>query len=472
MKKSDPKHARRVEGALTDDRSSRRELILLPVLSVLGYGAGAVTGPILAQSLGATGRGHLAAALAPYGVIGGLMKFGLEVASAAKTKQFGRVSVMQAVWLWVLGIVTPICAAVFWIAPRLLENHPSSTVVAFRILLVIVPFYVASEAAMEIELVERGATYRMLTTQFGGLFGNAFLVVLLAVIGQLTLRNALIAGVFGQLMIMASAILLLKMVVLPRRRSPALKPLLKYGGATAIGSMSYVIVGRLDQFIMAMRPSARDLGVYAVAANVVIISGAVSNAFSRWAFAKAQSRDDRALVFAKMTKLVSGVSLVMALGLALTGWLLIPAFFGAEFRSSVAPMLVLLPGQVCIDTASVLCSSLNAKSRPMLASLSRLSGTVVSLVFLFPAIVRYSYMGAASVTAVSGVVTLIVAWRLNRRTGWDLAPAPADERTGRDAGSDDDPSGFQRADDSGDGPPSIRSKPRRSEPAGSAAAGA
>jgi O-antigen/teichoic acid export membrane protein len=399
----------------------REDVIRLALVSVAAYGAGAFTGPLLAHALGANDRGNLASAIAPMSVLVSVGVFGLDTAAAYFAQNRPRSEVIESAWIWVLSCVLPVSVLVWIFSPNYLSGRPDSTINYVKYLAVLMPLLVLVQIAIEVELLRRGASIRMLVVQFGGLLLNALFVVVLAIAGRLSLDSSLGAAALSQTFSVIAGFTLLRIPIRVAFRRNTTLSMFKYASLAATGTVSFVLVGRLDQLVMVRLIPSAELGRYAVAANVVVISGAVSIALGRWGFAKVRSSSEPWVMFARLLKVVLAQSVVFAVFLAVVAPFAIPILFGQEFKGSVKLLLLLIPGQICLDVANVVCSGLSAKGRPGLTSAARLSGALVSVMFLYPAIRRFGAEGAAVVTSLSTFTLLVFAWTANRRVPWAVA---------------------------------------------------
>jgi O-antigen/teichoic acid export membrane protein len=396
---SRPRHGRK--------RSGGKQVGALTIASLAAYGAGALTGPILSQALGSSGRGEVAAALTTFAVLLSVSIFGLDASGAYFVREKSREEVMQAAWVWAIGVTVPISLLGWFLVGPFFSGRPSSVLWSFRALLVLLPLIVLVYIACEVELNLNGVSLALLLVQFGPLFFNAIAVVGLAIIGQLTLVTALSSAFVSQLITVVLGFFILR-IRLPRGHSSHTTiPMFKFGALGAIGTISFVLVGRLDQIMMVKLVSSSTLGVYAVAANVMIVNAAASGALGRWGFGKIRSSSEPAVMLKRLLRIAGLQSIVLAVAAAVVSPFALPMLFGPEFKAAVPLVYLLLPGQVCLDGASVLVSSLLAMGRPLYASLSRVSGAVLSAVTLYPVLNRHGAEGAAIVTSASGFLVLL-----------------------------------------------------------------
>jgi O-antigen/teichoic acid export membrane protein len=155
--------------------------------------------------------------------------------------------------------------------------------------------------------------------------------------------------------------------------------------------------------------------------------------FPRVAGMERESADEKV---ASVTRFTVLITLVATLAL-------IPAAFAAvnlvlpDFRDSLAPFLVLLPGIICLTVAKVLASYVGGLGIPLrvaMASGSALAVNIVANLILIPSL---GIMGAAVASLVSytlnATLLLTIASRLSRRRPMEfVVPTGAELRRLRD----------------------------------------
>jgi O-antigen/teichoic acid export membrane protein len=121
----------------------------------------------------------------------------------------------------------------------------------------------------------------------------------------------------------------------------------------------------------------------------------------------------------------SAVCVVLAL---VVPWAL-PALFGPPFRGAVAPLFVLLPGQLLWNAAQVFKTRLDADNRPGAGSRAIALGACITVVGVPVAVPRWGIMGAAVVTTLSQAAFCLAGWwavrrgRLERPAAEPVVPA-------------------------------------------------
>jgi O-antigen/teichoic acid export membrane protein len=183
---------------------------------------------------------------------------------------------------------------------------------------------------------------------------------------------------------------------------------------------------RLDLLIMPAFLAASQIGYYSVAVSAASMLVGLFGGLKPIVFAAAARGDEASgtpLVERTVRISVAG-SLVLALGLALGGPVLIRLLYGSDFLSAVTPMRLLLPGLVVWTAAGIVASGLNAADRPTKVSISQLLGLAVTIVLLALLLPPFGIIGAAiaSTLAYSTVFAMQLRF-LSRETAFDVRRA-------------------------------------------------
>lgn len=384
-------------------RSFRFDTILTAGSGFLLYSLAAITGPLLARNLGPAGRGDLAAVLAPTQMIGWLLSFGLPWAAAYYVRDHHPRHLIMGSWAFSLVIGGVVAVAGWWVAPLYLSGHNPQIIPWFRAFLFANIVFVPVLTALDL-LMARGA---LVAYNFWRAFApalNAVLLTALALAGHLTLGSALFAS------FASNAIWFVGLLSTTRSwpgrgfRRVVVTLQLRYGARVALGNIGGLLVSRLDQVLLVSIVSPSALGYYAVAATAVSFSAPVAEGLATALFPRLRHSDDEA---ARAQALSSAVrwnlvaSIITSINVAAFAPLALPLLFGSPFRASIAPVWIMLPGQVANNAASVLGSKLLADGRPGLVSLGLLVASAVTVIGLSLTVGRWGILAAAWVTTVS-----------------------------------------------------------------------
>ncbi|HXG41687.1 MAG TPA: oligosaccharide flippase family protein [Dehalococcoidia bacterium] len=169
----------------------------------------------------------------------------------------------------------------------------------------------------------------------------------------------------------------------------ALRDQVRYGVQGQLGNLAQLLNYRLDHYLVGAFAGRAAVGHYAVAVGL---------AESLWWLASAVSyvllprlsgmgRGEATALAQSAARSTFLVSMGGAAALAAVSPLLVTLLFGPEFRASVVPLLLLLPGSVANGVTIVLGSYLYGRGRPLYqtaAVLAALLATVVLDVALIP----------------------------------------------------------------------------------------
>jgi O-antigen/teichoic acid export membrane protein len=367
---------------------------LFPPLAALA------SGPILAQALGVEGRGAVAAATAPLGLAITLMTFGVPESVTylvARRPGLVRVAARHASWIIVLaGIVAmaAVLGARSWLSAGDVEIQQlmviSSLSVIPNLLLGVVRGIASGMQQWKLVAWERALS--------SGL--RLVAMVPLWLTGHLT---PVTATILFAAMPVTGALAYLR---LSRRLAPATRDvdgeastrsLTGYGMRLWIGSISGVLLHRVDQTLMTPLNSAYQLGLYVVAVNVSELPLIIHRAVRDVTFVTdAHESDDARLATA--ARISTAVCAVAAAGLGLTMVWWLPFLFGPSFGGSVPVAAVLLIAVVLGTPGSIAGTGLSARGRPGLRSISLAVACLVNVALLVAFVPRWGAMGAAWAT--------------------------------------------------------------------------
>lgn len=377
---------------------------LVPPLAALA------SGPILAQALGVEGRGAVAAATAPLALAITLVTFGVPESVTyvvARRPTLVRAAARNASWLILLAGFTATAGVVAlrpWLSGGSTEIQGLMAVAAVSV----VPSLLLG--------VVRGIASGM--DQWGMVARERVLssVLRLVLLVPLWLADALTPLTATILLAMMPLTGALAYVRLPRRLAPpeedtageaSVRSLGGYGLRLWVGSLSGVLLARVDQTLMTPLSSAYELGLYVVAVSVSELPLILHRAVRDVTFvADAHTHQDDRLAAA--ARISTALSVLVALGLGLTmGWW-VPLLFGAEFAGAVPVAAVLLVGVVLGTSGSIAGAGLSARGRPGLRSIALLVACVANIAVLLVLVPTWGAMGAAWATVVGYLLTSLL----------------------------------------------------------------
>ncbi|UNK45812.1 oligosaccharide flippase family protein [Arthrobacter sulfonylureivorans] len=395
-------------------RSSLGQGVLLSTVgNVMTPAVGLVTAPLLAQALGAGGRGELAAATAPLILATTAAACGLPEAVTYYVARGGQNvrRLLSRACLTLLGIGLAATLFVVLSSGPLSNSQPRLQGLMVLAILALIPALLLG--AVRAAAAGYHAWALVGLERLTGAVLRLGAIVALALTNSLTLEAATatiaithFAGI-GIYLILPAVI---------RRRSPAptaraADGLFRYGMVIWPGAVLGILLARVDQMLMMPLAGAVELGIYAVAVTISELALIFNAAVRDVMFAAESSRPDQArmLSAARISTMITGViSLVIALAAA---WA-VPEFFGPDFAPAVPVIWLLLLGTVLGNPGSVAGAGLNARGRPGLRSWSialALGASLAALILLAPPL---GAIGAASATLIGNIVSggLNIIW--------------------------------------------------------------
>jgi O-antigen/teichoic acid export membrane protein len=363
------------------------------------------TAPILARTLGVTGRGELAAATAPLILMTAVATVGIPEAITyvvARRPALVRLAIRRGTLL--LAIVGAAATGVTDALASVLSAHKADvrtlillTSIAIVPVLMIGSLRGAASALHLWTLVNR-EKYVTSIIRAGGIFG-------LLIANRLT--------IYTVSAVIASSALIAGAVYLPLRkytqavsdaRDPMIgRQLIAYGSRVWIGSLSGILLSRLDQAIMAPLAGATQLGLYAAAVNVSDASLLVNNAVRDVTFAAdaTQRSNERLARTARVSFLASAIG-GAAISALLPIWF--PLLFGRGFRGAEPVAYLLIASNVLGSPASIAGTGLSSRGRPGMRSAALVAACLVNVGLLLLLVPRWGAAGAGVATLVGTLV--------------------------------------------------------------------
>lgn len=396
---------RRKPESLTMARTSRNVSWAL-VGNVMSPLAGFISAPILAQALGVDGRGEVAAATAPLLLCIGALTLGLPEASTyltAKYKAEVRAhlprSAVMIVTVAIIGTILVIAAS-----PLLASGREG---LSFLISIAAIALPPALLLALIRGLTAGYGRWKLIALERALNSGSRLVaLVVLSLFGALTPLSATVVLAAASFVgILAYVGLLVK----PRTRSHStddagvVPSALRYGMGVWFGSLSGILLTRIDQVLLVPLSSTYELGLYAISVSVAEVV-LVFNAAVRDVMFSSESESPSGERLAQATRISTLGTLMLAIAVGLASLQGVPLLFGEDFRAAVPVVLVLLVAIWVGNPGSVAGAGLSARGRPGLRSWSlfvALVANIVAMLFLVPYL---GALGAALATLVGNAV--------------------------------------------------------------------
>jgi len=365
------------------------------------------SGPILAQALGVDGRGAVAAATAPLALVVTVATFGIPEAvtwAIARNPNLARNAATRGVLIVIVAGMLAM-GAVALSAAWLSGGDPTVQQLILVACLAVVPnllvgvFRGVASATQSWRLV---ALERIVTSSL-----RLIVLVPFWITGTLTPLVATIA--VAAMPVTGLFVYIGRMRTLDPRAFdvPAearTAGLLSYGLRIWVGSLSGILLSRLDQVLLTPFAGTYQLGLYVVAVSVSELPLIINQAVRDVTFVTdaADSVDARLASSARISTLLSGLA-GLFLGISMLWWL--PFLFGEDFRPALPVAAVLLTAVVLGTPGSIGGSGLSARGRPGLRSMSLLVACLVNIGMLIVLAPPLGAMGAALATLAGNLIS-------------------------------------------------------------------
>jgi O-antigen/teichoic acid export membrane protein len=353
--------------------------------------------------------------------------FGIPQATAYYARAHDRRQLIMSAWVFSAIAGLPIVVVIWPLVPSLLSQHPPVVVGYFRAFLLasllVTPFVCTIDYLRGIGRTGAFNAFRLLQYVF-----NVTLLVALFISDQLDLRLALLAALVANLTAWLLTIGMNRMWPGPGFDRRVFGQQVHFGARVWVGTLSTMVIARFDQFLMVGLVRPAELGLYVVAATAAQITGPIGQGVALTLLPYLRADEDDTGRHQTMTRTALGWTLVAsgatALVVAVLAPVALPLVYGGDFSAAVVPMLILLPGQLCVDLANVISSKLEADNRPGAVSTGVGLGATLTLLMVVPAIELFGIRGAAVVTTLSqGLFLAYVAYAERH--------PPTDDRTSR-----------------------------------------
>jgi O-antigen/teichoic acid export membrane protein len=360
-----------------------------------------ITQILLAQSLGVTGRGTVAAATAPLMLAVGLLTLGLPEAftyfvarssGGRLTRQFGIsltvLALSGAVGVWLIAaFAQPLSVG----SKELADLMTVASVALVPALLTGALRGVAYGAqSWWLVVAERMLSAALQLITVSVLFAIGSLTPMTA---TLTIAGATFAGAVVYL-VTPGWWAAVRGTENPSGTSPSLSRVASYSWRIWVGSIAGVVLVRLDQVMMTPLAGVEELGIYVVAANVSSVALLFNSAVGQVMFAL-ESGEQSTERIGRAARITTLITALVGLTLAAASPWMVPILFGPAFAPAVPVLLVLLVAYCVAIPGSVAGITLVARGQPGLRSLTMAITTIFYVFVMFLLVPRWGAMGAA-----------------------------------------------------------------------------
>jgi O-antigen/teichoic acid export membrane protein len=375
--------------------------------SFLVPAAGVLTQPILAQELGAAGRGELAAALAPAALAVAVATLGLPEALTYYLAKYPRIT--RPALLWSALISTGLGGLCLVATVAALPFLSTGDAVLGNLIVLGMALTVP---ALAVGVLRGAASGRQMwtaivTERLVNISLRIVAFVSLWLLGELTVLAAVLVSTLSPIV---AGVVYWRLLVRPPHDDTeqpldggTLRPLLSFGSRMWLGAVASMLLARIGQIIMAPLSSVEDLGLYSVAITISDLPLIVALAIRDTLYGVNSKANDAAgiITTTRLTILVGFLGCAV-LGGTLPWW--IGPLFGAEFGAATVPTLMLMVSAMICIPGLMAAAGISAWGRPGLRSMG-LGVTLVANVSVFVLLVpSLGVIGACWTSILSNVV--------------------------------------------------------------------
>ncbi len=208
------------------------------------------------------------------------------------------------------------------------------------------------------------------------------------------------------------------------QHTPTGLDLVKFGLKVHLGGIAMVLNSRFDQLLLARLATARELGLYSVAASVSFLPVSVGTAESEGSvsiLSRATRDGTVSLKVRQLYRRIATTALPALFLLMITSPALVPAVYGGGFEEAVLTTEVLLVGSIALLAGLPAVVGLRAVREPVRLAISEI-GTAVAAIILLPWILAsWGILGVAWLSTVlysiKSSVQVVLISRAVRRSG-------------------------------------------------------
>lgn len=390
-----------------------------------------VSGVIVARVLGVQYRGYLALLVLVPQVLLEVVPLGFPFATTYFVAADPRSATL---------IVRRLARAYFWQAAAVIALHvgaillvtsgkPGDVRTAGWISLGLAPAYLAQQYGLAIlQGMKRFTAFNLLRIAPPCAYAVATATALVGSFADLTTIVALWMAANWAVALITTAVMLRGLPKpSPATTVPTYRDLATFGLKGLLGSLSPIETFRFDQAVVGLLLSSRALGLYVVALAFTNLPRFISQSIGMLVYPKAagQGRTDARRTVWRFFAFGTLVSGALSAVLALIAPVLVPVFFGPEFRGAVGITQLLLASAFFASCRRVLADGVNGLGLPGLGSIAEGCSWVFLAVGVAVLLPPLGVRGVALAMAASSFVALAVLVAAALRSG-RRARAPSD----------------------------------------------
>ncbi|MDM7914375.1 MAG: oligosaccharide flippase family protein, partial [Candidatus Eisenbacteria bacterium] len=393
--------------------------------NVVALFAGAVTNVIVARALGPTGKGILSLINYAVFVAAQIGLLGMPAASIQLIGKgrHGKGEVAAAVTIVALAAGVVCGLAVWLLLPRYAGTIPLTSGMVAAAAILVLPSLLRGDLSGIFMALGRIRAYNLAYALPTIVWTAVAFVLLVPMHG--TVEQAVLAWAALQALGGLGTLAWAFRMAPPRFRLEELGPTIRaafaFGLPAWAATLIWVLVMRIEGFVLAAYRDAAEVGLYSVAvliAEVLLNVPRAMNVSLNRRFAAGEGES-----VGRLARRASGNGVVLvligAVAAAALAPFVVPLLFGSDFRGSVGPLWVLLPGTVILAFATPLSLYLlQQKGKPAWTGAASFAGLVANVAFCFLWIPRYGALGAAAAsTAGYAGHAILIAILFQRSTG-------------------------------------------------------
>jgi O-antigen/teichoic acid export membrane protein len=192
-------------------------------------------------------------------------------------------------------------------------------------------------------------------------------------------------------------------------------PLSRYGSAQIASLAPATLNAQLDQLVLSQTVPAADLGRYAIAVSISLLSMPLVTAIGNVAFPRLAAQHevtDATLRLQRLSVLASaGLAAVILVPLAVASHWLVPLVFGAAYRGVVPLLWMLTPGSIFLACGQVTSDLLLARRHPAVVAWAQGTAVIFTVALLFALLPLVGVYAAAIASTISYGIALAVMLR-------------------------------------------------------------
>ncbi|WP_168204828.1 flippase [Noviherbaspirillum sp. UKPF54] len=198
----------------------------------------------------------------------------------------------------------------------------------------------------------------------------------------------------------------------PDSHSGYMDKALRYGFKAYLSNLLTFLQSRADTFLINMLINPAAAGIYSIAFQIGeklwMLSQAVSVVLLPKLSAMSKEEERRIQITTAISRMVFAVSAAGAVLLGILAYPLILVLFGATYRPSYVPFILLLPGMIALAPARVIANDIAARGKPELNLYMALAGVVLTITGNLIVLPHLGIHGAAIVTSAAYILDLLM----------------------------------------------------------------